>query len=121
MNWTGRVVPSITFKDKVGYQETNTKRYDREASVYLSYVLFPLVIGYAIYSLMYESHKSWYSWTIQTTVNGVYAFGFLFMLPQLFLNYKLKSVAHLPWRAFMYKAFNTFIGKTQIRSYQDWN
>jgi len=42
-------------------------------------------------------------------VNGVYAFGFLFMLPQLFLNYKLKSVAHLPWRAFMYKAFNTFI------------
>jgi len=36
-------------------------------------------------------------------VNGVYAFGFLFMLPQLFVNYKLKSVAHLPWRAFMYK------------------
>ena len=34
---------------------------------------------------------------LQTTVNGVYAFGFLFMLPQLFLNYKLKSVAHLPW------------------------
>ena len=31
------------------------------------------------------------------------------MTPQLFINYKLKSVAHLPWRAFMYKAFNTFI------------
>lgn len=42
-------------------------------------------------------------------VNGVYAFGFLFMLPQLFINYKLKSVAALPWRSFMYKAFNTFI------------
>nr|XP_012330644.2 cleft lip and palate transmembrane protein 1-like protein [Aotus nancymaae] len=40
---------------------------------------------------------------------GVYAFGFLFMLPQLFVNYKLKSVAHLPWKAFTYKAFNTFI------------
>merc|ERR1711902_173393 len=65
--------------------------------------------GGAVYSLLYTPHKSWYSWTIQTTVNGVYAFGFLFMLPQLFLNYKLKSVAHLPWRAFMYKAFNTFI------------
>jgi len=26
-----------------------------------------------------------------------------------FVNYKLRSVAHLPWRAFMYKAFNTFI------------
>lgn len=42
-------------------------------------------------------------------MNGVYAFGFLFMLPQLFINYKLKSVAALPWRSFMYKAFNTFI------------
>jgi predicted transcriptional regulator len=36
-------------------------------------------------------------------VNGVYAFGFLFMLPQLFVNYRLKSVAHLPFKAFMYK------------------
>lgn len=53
--------------------------------------------------------SSWYSWTLNSLVNGVYAFGFLFMLPQLFVNYKLKSVAALPWRSFMYKAFNTFI------------
>jgi len=46
---------------------------------------------------------SWYSWSVHSLVNGVYAFGFLFMLPQLFINYRLKSVAHLPWRAFMYK------------------
>lgn len=52
---------------------------------------------------------SWYSWTLNSLVNGVYAFGFLFMLPQLFVNYKMKSVAALPWRSFMYKAFNTFI------------
>lgn len=26
-----------------------------------------------------------------------------------FINYKLKSVAHLPWRTFAYKALNTFI------------
>ena len=31
------------------------------------------------------------------------------MTPQLYINYRLKSVAHLPWKAFMYKAFNTFI------------
>jgi hypothetical protein len=31
------------------------------------------------------------------------------MTPQLFINYKLKSVAHLPWKVFMYKALNTFI------------
>jgi len=89
--------------------EADTAELDSVAMKYLSWVLYPLCIGGAIYSLIYMPHKSWYSWTIQTTVNGVYAFGFLFMLPQLFLNYKLKSVAHLPWRAFMYKAFNTFI------------
>ena len=26
-----------------------------------------------------------------------------------FLNYKLKSVAHLPWRVLVYKSLNTFI------------
>lgn len=31
------------------------------------------------------------------------------MTPQLFINYKLKSVEHLPWRVLMYKAFTTFI------------
>lgn len=89
--------------------EASTAELDSTAMKYLSWVLYPLCLGGALYSLIYTPHKSWYSWTVQTTVNGVYAFGFLFMLPQLFLNYKLKSVAHLPWKAFMYKAFNTFI------------
>ena len=31
------------------------------------------------------------------------------MTPQLFINYKLKSVAHMPWKTFMYKALNTFV------------
>ena len=31
------------------------------------------------------------------------------MTPQLFINYKLKSVAHLPWRMLTYKFLNTFI------------
>ncbi|XP_071523618.1 lipid scramblase CLPTM1L [Panulirus ornatus] len=89
--------------------ETATQELDSQGFKYLSFLLYPLVAGGAVYSLMYTPHKSWYSWVINSLVNGVYAFGFLFMLPQLFINYKLKSVAHLPWKAFMYKAFNTFI------------
>ncbi|KAG7161338.1 cleft lip and palate transmembrane protein 1-like protein [Homarus americanus] len=89
--------------------ESATQELDSQGIKYLSYLLYPLIIGGAVYSLMYTPHKSWYSWVINCLVNGVYAFGFLFMLPQLFINYKLKSVAHLPWKAFMYKAFNTFI------------
>lgn len=102
--------PKIWFRtDNINAAELRTREFDAESMRYLSYLLYPLVITGAIYSLLYQPHKSWYSWSINSLVNGVYAFGFLFMLPQLFVNYKLKSVAHMPWRAFMYKAFNTFI------------
>lgn len=93
----------------IGTAETKTEEFDKQGMRYLSYLLYPLCIGGAIYSLIYQPHRSWYSWTLNSLVKGVYAFGFLFMLPQLFINYKLKSVADLPWRAFMYKAFITFI------------
>ena len=39
----------------------------------------------------------------------VFVAGFIMMTPQLFINYKMKSVAHLPWRMLTYKALNTFI------------
>ena len=31
------------------------------------------------------------------------------MTPQLFINYKLKSVANLPWKALIYRFLNTII------------
>ncbi|XP_064399046.1 lipid scramblase CLPTM1L-like [Halichondria panicea] len=105
--WKG-VLPTLERGVKVG-SELETAVYDTQAMKKLSYLLCPLVLVGAVYQLVYSSYRSWYSWIINSLVNGVYTFGFLFMLPQLFLNYKLKSVAHLPWRAFMYKAFNTFI------------
>uniref|UniRef100_A0A8B9FJ14 Lipid scramblase CLPTM1L n=1 Tax=Amazona collaria TaxID=241587 RepID=A0A8B9FJ14_9PSIT len=101
----GAVIEFGTYNDS----EKKTEEYDTQAMKYLSYLLYPLCIGGAGYSLMNVKYKSWYSWLINSFVNGVYAFGFLFMLPQLFVNYKMKSVAHLPWKAFTYKAFNTFI------------
>merc|ERR550537_840146 len=76
---------------------------------YLSAAMYPLVVGYSVYSLAYDTHKSWYSWVLGSTVNFVYTFGFVLMRPQLFINYKLKSTAHMPWKTFMYKALNTFV------------
>ncbi|XP_022237866.1 cleft lip and palate transmembrane protein 1-like protein [Limulus polyphemus] len=102
------IIPNFRFESSSA-SEKQTEEYDSQSMKYLSFLLYPLCLGGAVYSLFYVQHKSWYSWCIHSLVNGVYAFGFLFMLPQLFVNYKLKSVAHLPWRAFMYKAFNTFI------------
>jgi hypothetical protein len=76
---------------------------------YLSWVLYPLIIGYSVYSLYYERHRSWYSWVLGSLVGAVYTFGFILMCPQLYLNYKLQSVAHLPWRQMTYKFLNTII------------
>ncbi|TFJ84949.1 hypothetical protein NSK_003977 [Nannochloropsis salina CCMP1776] len=73
------------------------------------YVVAPLMMGYAAYSLLLEEHKGWYSWLVTSTTGFVYVFGFVMMTPQLYINFKLKSVAHLPWRTMVYKALNTFI------------
>ncbi|KAK3593434.1 hypothetical protein CHS0354_020196 [Potamilus streckersoni] len=102
-------IPKISFQDKSSYTESHTKEYDMMAFKYLSWILFPLLICYSIYSLIYQEHKSWYSWVLNMLYGFLLTFGFIMMTPQLFINYKLKSVAHLPWRMMTYKALNTFI------------
>jgi hypothetical protein len=104
-----RGFPLLKFTDRESYSGNKTKEYDALAMKYLSYLLYPLVAGYAVYSLSYEQHKSWYSWILGSLTGCVYTFGFIMMCPQLFINYKLKSVAHLPWRQMTYKFLNTII------------
>ncbi|CAG8490458.1 2965_t:CDS:10 [Paraglomus occultum] len=96
-------------KHKLSESEQKTKEYDRLAFKYLSWAAYPLLAGYAVYSLIYNTHKSWYSFILTTLVGFVYAFGFIMMTPQLFINYKLKSVAHMPWKTLMYKTLGTFV------------
>lgn len=103
------VIPWIKISDRESYTKSKTKAYDEMAMHYLSFALYPLVIGYAIYSLIYNKHKSWYGWILESLTSAVYMFGFIMMTPQLFINYKLKSVAHLPWKALVYKSLGTFI------------
>lgn len=128
----------IVFEDKHKLSETEekTKEYDEIAFRYLYIVAVPLLAAYAVYSLIYEQHKSWYSFVIATLVGSVYAYGFLMMVPSLYINYRLKvrlekslsshffflpfllhslltelqqSVAHMPGKALTYKFLNTFI------------
>jgi hypothetical protein len=49
--------PFISFTDKGSYVKSKTRQYDQEAMQYVSYVMYPLMVGYTIYSLFYESHK----------------------------------------------------------------
>ncbi|XP_073250119.1 putative lipid scramblase CLPTM1 isoform X1 [Porites lutea] len=106
--WFG-IIPRISFADKQTYVESETKQYDMMAFKYLSWLLFPLLLCYAVYSLLYVEHKGWYSWVLSMLYGFLLTFGFIMMTPQLFINYKMKSVAHLPWRMMTYKALNTFI------------
>ncbi|XP_038214517.1 cleft lip and palate transmembrane protein 1 homolog [Zerene cesonia] len=101
--------PKLSFTDKGSYVESSTKQYDMLAFRYLSWACFPLLVGYGIYSLLYLEHKGWYSFILNMMYGYLLTFGFIMMTPQLFINYKLKSVAHLPWRMMTYKFLNTFI------------
>ncbi|ERS95612.1 hypothetical protein HMPREF1624_08128 [Sporothrix schenckii ATCC 58251] len=108
----GSLLPyRIAFEDKHKLTETEekTKEYDEIAFKYMYVAAVPLLLAYAVYSLVYDTHKSWYSYVIATLVGSVYAYGFLMMVPSLYINYRLKSVAHMPGKAMMYKFVNTFI------------
>lgn len=75
----------------------------------MSYFTIPCLAGYTVYSLLYESHRGWYSFVISTLTSFVYMFGFVSpsdpamhiganchsltqaqLVPQLIINYKLK-------------------------------
>ncbi|KAI8335347.1 cleft lip and palate transmembrane protein 1-domain-containing protein [Chlamydoabsidia padenii] len=107
----GQLLPTLSNQNatKSTEEEDETSKYDAIAFKYLTWLSYPLLAGYAIYSLMYDEHKSWYSFVLKTLVEFVYLFGFITMIPQLYINYRLKSVAHMPWRTLMYKSLNTFI------------
>jgi len=100
---------SIKDKHELSEDEKQTKVFDALAFRYVSYVAIPLLIGYSIYSLVYETHRGWYSFVISTATSFVYMFGFAQLVPQLIINYKLKSVSHMPFKAMIYKTLSTVV------------
>lgn len=88
--------PYFIVEDSDTYIQSDTKEFDDIAMGYMTYAAIPIVFCYAIYSVTYNSHKSWYSFILNTLVGCIYTFGFINMTPQLYINYRLKSVEHLP-------------------------
>jgi len=89
--------------------EKETEKIIDDLPRFVKWFIYPLAGVWGMYSLVNYEHKSWWSWFISSLADFAYAFGFVNMLPQIFVNYKLKSTAHMPWRVLIYKAFNTFI------------
>lgn len=73
--------PYFKLEDNEAYVESETKEYDRIAMGYMSKLAVPLVGGYAVYSMFYNEHKSWYSFVLNTLVGCIYTFGFINMTP----------------------------------------
>ena len=96
LDWSrGGVLPRLTVKTSdETYIKSKTREYDAMATSHLMYIVVPLVIGYAAYSLVQKEHKSWYSWILNSLVGFVYMFGFINMTPQLFINYKVSEQVH---------------------------
>jgi hypothetical protein len=103
------IIPRLSIVERKDYKNSGTKEFDRMAFKYLGMLCFPLGLAYCVYSVIYNEHKGWYSFVLSSCYGFLLTFGFIMMTPQLFINYKLKSVAHLPWRMMTYKALNTFI------------
>ncbi|KAB1228195.1 hypothetical protein CJ030_MR5G008792 [Morella rubra] len=68
-------IPMLRFRDRDSYAGNKTKEYDDIAMKYLTYVLLFLAACSSVYSLMYERHKSWYSWILSSLTSCVYMFG----------------------------------------------
>lgn len=68
-------LPRLRFEDKGSYVESSTKEYDQLAFKYLSWACYPLLIGYAVYSLLYQEHKGWYSWLLNMIYGFLLTFG----------------------------------------------
>lgn len=60
------------------HQNNNTPQHNTNR-----FIVVPLMAGYALYSLLHERHKSWYSWAVTSLTGFVYVFGFVMMTPQV--------------------------------------
>lgn len=102
---------TVTFEDKkeLSEDEKKTQEYDKLAFRLVSYFAIPALLAYSVYSLKYKTHRGWYSFIVSTLAQAIYMFGFVQLVPQLIINYKLKSVAHMPMKAMMYKTLSTVV------------
>nr|GMC60695.1 cleft lip and palate transmembrane protein 1 homolog [Ipomoea batatas]GMC68195.1 cleft lip and palate transmembrane protein 1 homolog [Ipomoea batatas] len=115
-------IPMLRFRDRESYAGNKTKEYDDLAMKYLSYLLFFLVVCFSIYSLMYDRHKSWYSWILSSLTSCVYMFGkslsvdffFLFIFSSPFCSAEIFTWKHLLQHVFeLHVATHTATSKAQ--------
>mmetsp|Transcript_126072 Transcript_126072/g.356495 ORF Transcript_126072/g.356495 Transcript_126072/m.356495 type:complete len:292 (+) Transcript_126072:166-1041(+) len=104
VRWVNRGEGSANFEELRDVQAS-----ERRCMFWLMALLLPMIGAFCAYRLVWVKFRSWYSWIVLSLAISSQTCGFVVMTPQVFMNYRLKSVEHLPWRALTYQAVNTFI------------
>jgi len=76
------IIPRLKVAERAEYENSGTGNFDRMAFKYLGILCFPLAFGYCIYSVMYNEHKGWYSFILNSCYGFLLTFGFIMMTPQ---------------------------------------
>jgi len=105
--------PFINLNYKIKFQQDESKSHETEAiSLMTKYLFIPISVLYLSYRIYYYKqtiYSSYFKFAIQYLFFLFNLFGFVLMTPQIYINYKLKSVAHMPVKALTYKFLNTII------------
>ena len=105
--------PFIDLKHKLGYQMEKSKDYESEAiNLTMKFIFLPVAVCYVCYRLYYYKERIMsgiFVFLIETIFFMLNLFGFILMTPQVYLNYKLKSVEHMPFKVLTFNFLNTII------------
>ncbi|KAF0775804.1 hypothetical protein AaE_000495 [Aphanomyces astaci] len=71
LSWTTLVKIEFTRTD----MSSASNDIDKVAMTYMGYTLYPMLVGYSVYSLLHKDHTSFYSWILGSLTGSVYAFG----------------------------------------------
>ena len=85
-------------------------------SIMVKFLLIPVGVGYFIYRAyyFYSSETSLFNFIIEYIFFLFGVFGFILMTPQIYLNYKLKSVDHFPFKIMIFKFLDTIVDDLEI-------
>lgn len=115
----------ISFRYKEWYHR-KVETADSQATHYTNYLIAGLFVPFILYklyplatdsysyymsqnSIKYPTFYQIYIFFLESSVLFILIFGFVMMTPQLYINYKLKSVDHLPWKTLIYRFIYTII------------
>jgi len=82
----GSLIPyKVAIKDKhvLTEDEIKSREYDRQAFKIVGWFAAPCLLGYSIYSFLYNEHRGYYSFVLKTVVSFVHLGGFALLIPQV--------------------------------------